>query len=117
MRLRSEILDILNDLTTCDGIIGSAVFSRDGVLINHCGFLKKDLLPSIMAMMVKCADKSIKLLKGGEIDYILIKSEYGIVLSQSCPNFILSVITTPETDISPVLDEMKVARKRIRGIL
>ncbi|MDY6864536.1 MAG: roadblock/LC7 domain-containing protein [Halobacteriota archaeon] len=117
MTSRSGVLDILKDLTSCDKIIGSAVFSRDGVLINEYGVLKSDLLPSITAMMVKCAEKSIKLLKKGDFEYILVKSDDGAVLTKSYPNFILSIMIESENDLSFALEGMKDARKKINEMI
>lgn len=117
MTSRSKVLDILKDLTTCDKIIGSAVFSRDGILINQYGVSKSDLLPSIMAMMVKCAEKSIKLLKKGDFEYILVKSENCVVLTRSYSNFILSVLIESENNLTLALEEMTDARKKIDEIV
>ena len=118
MRLKSEILEVLKDLVAAEGVKASAVLSRDGILLDyHNGDISIDILPSILAMMTKCAEKCAKVLKEGDIDYILIKTENGVILTQICPNFIISVTTNGDISINPVLEELNKARRRIRNII
>lgn len=118
MKFRSEIIKILEELVGFDGVKASAVLSRDGLLMGyHNEDIPLEVLPSILAMMAKCAEKSVKILQEGDMDYILIKAEKGLILTQICPNFIISVITNPDMSVDIVLEEMNKARKRISGML
>lgn len=116
--MKSKILGVLENLVESEGVKASAVLSKDGMLLSYCnGGIPAEVLPSILAMMAKCAEKCLKLLDSGEMDYILIKAEKGLVLTQLCPTFIISVMVNVDINMDFVLSEVKKARKRIKDIL
>ena len=114
------IESVLRNIGSIDGIQASALISTNGLImaseINMTNF-DEETIGGTVAMLMRSAVHTLKVLDKGEMEYILLNSTIGkIILIRTTSNAILAVLTDTNVDVTFALKEMKKARAEIENI-
>ncbi len=117
--LDTQILrGILENLNQVNGIKGSAVVSRDGLIMvstfDDPGF--NDKLGAMTTASLNPANSTLEELSlGKNWALILLGTEGGLLVKEIDDDMVLSVVVNPGTSIAPVVEAMKKAVNEILG--
>ena len=115
-----EMLEkILNDINNIGGVEGSAVASRDGLLI--CSTLKKSHAETFAAMsatMMGAAETATTELGKGIPDRVIVESKNGKIIGTGAGSrALLIVMTEPNASLGLILIETAKASEKIKEVL
>ncbi len=116
----NRLEDILNNLKFVGDVEGSAVASRDGLLICSTLSLKynAETFAAMSATMLGAAETATSELGKGIPDRIIVESKLGrIIAIESGPKALLLVMTKPDVGLGLVLVEAAKASDKISQIL
>ncbi|HDI72689.1 MAG TPA: hypothetical protein ENF58_00980 [Candidatus Altiarchaeales archaeon] len=107
---KGKVEDILEDLNSVEGVTGSLVTGKDGVLISQKAppGTDVDLASAMAATVFGTGEKTISELKLGEITQAMIEGNTGKTLIVASKKAILTVMTSP--DVSLGLIRLKMMR-------
>ncbi|MBC8520390.1 MAG: roadblock/LC7 domain-containing protein, partial [Methanomicrobia archaeon] len=103
-----------------EGVNASAVVTRDGVMV---GFLNKHApeevspLPSVVAMMVRTAEKCLRMFKRGEMEEIITKADGGEILTEKCGEFIFLQAVDKGFDSDSIKPKREKVKDAIRNMV
>jgi len=115
----SELELALKDLVETEGVNASAVVTRDGIMVE---FLNKhapeEVLPlsTVVAMMMRTAEKCARMLKKGDMKEIITKADDGVILTEKCEEFIFLVAADKGFDFESIKPKMRKVKDAIWGM-
>jgi len=107
---------ILVDLNAIDGVNGSIVTGKDGLVIAQRAPPDTDV-DLASAMAATTGEKAVAELKQGEIEQAMIEGSAGKTLIIAGKNAILMVITSPDVNLGLIRIEMRRCIKEIEESL
>ncbi|MDI6810945.1 MAG: roadblock/LC7 domain-containing protein [archaeon] len=110
-----ELERALKELVKTKGVNAAAVIAKDGLLVKFAGpFTREDMLSlsSVIAFMMKAAEKCMRMLKG-EIEEIIATGHSVMIVTEKCAEFIFLVAVDKDIDI----DAIKPQREKVRDII
>lgn len=118
----AEMLEtVLNEIRFVGGIQASVLVSKEGLMMasdNTTSGVDSDIIGAMVAMLIRSAAHVSKELNKGELDYLLLHTQFGeIIIMKSGPNAILTVLTDSSENIGLTMIEMKKACKKVEKIL
>lgn len=120
MTKKENLEKVLDNLSTVGGIEGSAVVSRDGLIIvsNLPAAIDAETFGAMSATMTGAAETASSELKKGTPDRVLVESKKGKVISVSAgPTAILVALAGPDAKLGLVMLEISKAAKKINARL
>ena len=110
---------ILTDLNSIEGVTGSLVTGKDGLVIAQRApaGIDVDLASAMTATIFGTGDKAVKELKQGDIVQGMIEGSAGKILIVAGKNAILMVMTDPKVNLGLVRIEMTRCIKEIEESL
>ncbi|HDI72690.1 MAG TPA: hypothetical protein ENF58_00985 [Candidatus Altiarchaeales archaeon] len=110
---------ILVDLNAIDGVNGSIVTGKDGLVIAQRAppDTDVDLASAMAATVFGTGEKAVAELKQGEIEQAMIEGSAGKTLIIAGKNAILMVITSPDVNLGLIRIEMRRCIKEIEESL
>lgn len=110
---------ILADLNRVEGILGSLIVSKDGLLIAHA--LPRDVDPELIGAMAAAifgtAERSASRLAQGELLQVMAEASGGKLLAIDAGKGILAVLTEPNCNLGLIRIEMRDAAEKIKSAL
>ena len=116
----SELELALKDLVATEGVNASAVVTRDGIMVE---FLNKHAqeemspLSAVVAIMVRTAEKCTRMLKKGDMEEIITKTDGGVILTEKYEEFIFLVAADKGFDFDSIKPKMGRVKDAIRGMV
>lgn len=121
MATKQEQLDaILSQLENTGGIVGSAVISRDGLVVTHHipDNANAESFAALTATMTGAAETSVMVVGKGTPDRILVETEsIKLITVGAGSELFLSVLASPEANLGLVFMEMKSTVEAIKGVV
>ncbi len=120
MPKKDELDVVLKELSSIGGIEGSAVVTRDGLLIDSVMLqdVDADTFAAMSATMMGAAETAISELKKGSVSIVLVEAKDAkIVTTGAGEQAILVVMAKPTINLGLVLVELKKAVNKIKKIL
>ena len=117
---KEQLEKILQGLKKVGGVKGSAVISRDGLMIAHdlLGSTDADTFAAMSAAMQGAAETAVSELKQGDLRQIVIESSKGKMVSIGAgKNAIVVILTEQDINLGLILLEMGKASGRISDII
>ena len=117
---KTELEHVLKDFVATEGVTASAVVTRDGLIVESLG--KYDLsassgLPSVVAMMMRAAERCTRMLKKGEMIEMITKADNGVILAEKCEEFIFFVAADKGVDFESLKPHREKVKAAIRGMV
>ena len=114
---KSILNEILKELNNAEGIIGSAIVTRDGLVI--ASQLPENVdsatFAAMSAAMTGAAETAISELKKGLVDRVIVESKQAKIITIGAGSeAILVTLTGKEARLGLILIEMKKAAEKIR---
>ena len=117
---KEELTGILNGLRKMGDIVGSAVISRDGLVIAYDLSEKADAdtFAAMSAAMQGAAETAVSELKQGELNQIIIDAQEGKIITISAGGkAILVILAKPDINLGLALLELGKASGKISDVL
>ncbi len=114
-----ELGEALKELVGTAGVNASAVITRNGVMVefrNRHIMETVSSLSVVVAMMVRTAEKCIKILNMGDMDELRVKADGGTVVAERCEGFILLVAVDKGIDYDTIKPKIERIKSIIRGM-
>lgn len=121
MATKQEQLDsILNQLENTGGIVGSAVISRDGLVVtSHIpSEANAESFAALTATMTGAAETSVMVVGKGTPERILVETDsIKLITVGAGSELFLTVLASPEANLGLVFMEMKSTVEAIKGVV
>ena len=116
MTKKENLLRILKDLDGVGDIEGSAIVTRDGLLI--ASDLPRDIdaetFAAMSATMVGAAETAVSELKKGDVERVIVEGRESKLITQgSGPNVVLVAMVSKDANLGLILVEMKKASDKV----
>jgi len=110
---------ILSDLNGVEGVTGSLIAGKDGLLISQRApeGIDVDLACAMASTLIGTGEKATKELKQGDVYQVMIEGSAGKILLISGKDAILLAMTEPNVNLGLVRIEMKRCIKDIEEAL
>ncbi|MFQ6050838.1 MAG: roadblock/LC7 domain-containing protein [Candidatus Hydrothermarchaeota archaeon] len=110
---------VLSDLTKVDGIVGSLIVGKDGLLIANAlpKSMDGDMIGAMSAAIFGTGEKSAERTGQGKLTQAMIEAENGKILVLDVGKAILAVITDRDVNIGLIRLEMNDAKEKLESML
>ncbi len=110
--------NILLDLKQVEGVKMSALAGRDGFLIGEPSNNDMEMLTLMSATMLRAAEKITNKLEKVSPDRVIVDYEGGkLITAAAGQKALISVLTTKDASIEPIINELEIVASRIKEIL
>ena len=120
MKLQESISDLLTDISNRSRILGSAVFSIEGLpfVSRFHGGIEEATIAAIVAAIHAAGDTTVRELRQGELKSIIIQGDLGTTLVISISADYLLTVTAPDNaKLGLIFNDAKKAAREARKIL
>ena len=120
MKLQEPISELLRELSNRSPILGSAVFSIEGLpfVSRFHGGIEEATIAAIVAAIHAAGDTTVKELRQGELKSIIIQGDLGTTLVISISADYLLTVTAPDNaKLGLIFSDAKKAAREARKIL
>ena len=117
---KEQLEIILSGLKETGGVKGSAVISRDGLIVasDLSETVDADTFAAMSAAMQGAAETAVSELKQGNLKQIIVEADKGKVITTSAgEKTILVILTTPAVNLGLVLIDIGKASGKISNVL
>jgi predicted regulator of Ras-like GTPase activity (Roadblock/LC7/MglB family) len=120
VKLQESLSDLLTDLANKSPILGTAVFSIEGLpfVSRFHGGIEEASIAAIVAAIHAAGDQTVKELRHGELKSIIIQGDLGTTLVISISADYLLTVTAPENaKLGLIFNDAKGTAREARKIL
>ena len=114
------LADVLRGLAARDGVQAALLLSGEGLPIEHAGSgeLEPDTVAALAATLAQCAGRLGEGAARGDLRAAVLDFDGGpVVLSRAGASDWLAILTRPETDIGPLLYDLRRHGPALAGLL
>ncbi len=102
------LAEVLRGLAARDGVEGALLLSGDGLPIEHTGGLEPDTVAALAATLAQCAARLGEGASRGELRTAVLDYARGpVVLARAGASDWLAILARPESDIGPLLFDLR----------
>ncbi|ENN96664.1 Roadblock/LC7 family protein [Methanocaldococcus villosus KIN24-T80] len=110
---------VLLELNKTEGIKGSLVVGKDGLIIASqlSGNIDAELVGAMVSAAYGAAERTASEIGIGKLEQIMVESEHGKILAYDANEAILAILTEPKVNLGLVRIVAKKARDKIKTML
>ena len=110
---------ILSDLNKVDGIKGSMVVDKDGLIITSQipSGIDTEVIGAVVSAVFDSAEKTVSEINQGTLQQMIIEGEYGKILMTDVEKGILVVLTDSNVNLGLIRISMKRSTDKIKNVL
>jgi predicted regulator of Ras-like GTPase activity (Roadblock/LC7/MglB family) len=116
----SELELALKVLVETEGVNASAVVTREGVMVAFCNKHIPEMVSpfsSVVAMMMRAAERCTRMLKKGDLVELITKADSGVILTEKCGERIFLVAADKGVDFDSLKPQRKKVKTAIKGMV
>ena len=114
------LAEVLRGLAARDGVQGALLLSGEGLPIQHAhaGGFEPDTVAALAATLAQCADRLGEGAERGELRTAVLEFDRGpVVLARAGASDWLAILAHPESDIGPLLYDLRQHGPALAGLL
>lgn len=113
------LADVLRGLAARDGVQGALLLSGEGLPIGHAGSgFEPETVAALAATLAQCAERLGEGTERGQLRAAVLDFEHGpMVLARAGTADWLAILAEPESDIGPLLYDLRQHGPALAGLL